>query len=139
MLLDTTVASLLLPRRRTRSEVAFHRPYLEGKTLAMSFQSVAELLRLPLRNRWNAARSHALEGFLRRFLALPDDLRLAETWAQLTVDTERLGRRLEAGDTWIAATAIRRQLPLLTQDRNFLDLGLPDLAVVSALAPQVRR
>jgi predicted nucleic acid-binding protein len=44
------------------------------------------------------------------------------------------GRRLEAGDAWILATAVHRRLPLATHDADHLDLAIPRLKVISALA-----
>ncbi len=46
------------------------------------------------------------------------------------------GRRLlkgspEAGDAWIVATAIHRQIPLLTHDRDHVGLELEGLQVIS--------
>jgi predicted nucleic acid-binding protein len=49
------------------------------------------------------------------------------------VEAERAGRRLEADDAWIAATAIHRRLPLLTHDRDLIDLPINGLTVVSFL------
>lgn len=138
-LLDTSVASMLLPSRAARPELEFYRPFLEGRTLALSFQSVAELLRLPLRNRWGTAKRRALDGFLRRFVVLPYDIVLAETWAQVMVEAERAGRRLEVGDAWIAATAVRRALPLISHDGDFLDLPVSGLQVISALTGTPKR
>ncbi len=126
---------MLLPARRSRPDLEFYRPHIEGRTLMLSFQSVAELLRLPLRNHWGAERRHSLDAFLRRFLVLPYDVALAETWARVMVDAERAGRRLEAGDAWIAATAVRRHLTLLAHDRDLLGLPIDGLEVVSALSP----
>jgi hypothetical protein len=110
-LLDTSVASLYLPSRKPRTERAFYEARLRGTTLALSFQSVAELWRLLERNRWGEARPRGLEAFLPRFLVIPFDAELAEVWARVTVEAERIGRRLEAGDGWIAATAVHRACP----------------------------
>ena len=41
-----------------------------------------------------------------------------------------VGRRLEADDAWVAATASLLNLPLLTHDKDFRDLGYPGLTVI---------
>jgi predicted nucleic acid-binding protein len=40
------------------------------------------------------------------------------------------GRRLEAGDGWIAATAVHPRLQLITHDRDLVGLKIPDLDVI---------
>jgi len=134
-LLDTTVASLYLPHKTPPAARGFYEARLRGATLALSFQAVAELWRLPEKNGWGDQRRRRLETFLQRFLVIPFDMELTKVWARITVDAERLGRRLEAGDAWIAATAVHRGLPLYTEDRDLLGLPIPGLQVISSLDP----
>ena len=70
---------------------------------------------------------------VKRFLAIPYDYALAQAWARAMQSSRKEGRRLGTGDCWIAATAIHRQIPLLTHDRDFPDLSIPGLRVVSFL------
>ena len=63
-------------------------------------------------------------------MVVPYDTELARTWARVMTEAKRRGRRLEAGDGWIAATAIHRKLVLVTYDRDFVGLGLTDLHVI---------
>lgn len=42
-----------------------------------------------------------------------------------------LDTTLEAGDAWIAATAIRFNLPLLTHDKDFIGLNHQQLHAIS--------
>lgn len=53
-----------------------------------------------------------------------------DAWVELSCHAARRGRRLEAGDAWIAATAVRLQRPLLTHDADFRDLDYPGLTVI---------
>ncbi len=46
------------------------------------------------------------------------------------------GRRLEAGDGWIIATAVHRGIQLLTHDRHMVRLPIPGLAVVTKIESQ---
>ena len=70
-LLDTSVASLFIPGRKERPERSYYEPRLKGHTLALSFQSVAELWRMGEKNQWRSKRREALESFLQRFLVSP--------------------------------------------------------------------
>lgn len=59
---------------------------------------------------------------------LPIDDRVADAWAEMRVALRAKGQRLDANDSWIAATAIAHGLPLATQDRDYD--GVPGLDVV---------
>jgi tRNA(fMet)-specific endonuclease VapC len=104
---------------------------MKGQILALSFQSVAELWAWAEKNNWGEKPRQGLEAFLRRFLVIPYDYELAQVWAKVTMLCEKQGRRLEAGDAWIAATAVHRTIPLLTHDRDFQGLNVPSLQIVS--------
>lgn len=69
--------------------------------------------------------------FLQQFLVISYDLDLAKIWAKVATHCKQAGRRLEAGDTWIAATSVRYQIPLLTHDRDLVGLNYPGLHVIS--------
>ncbi len=71
-----------------------------------------------------------LEVFLQKFLVIPYDPDLPKTWARLSTHCKRIGRRLEAGDAWIGATAVQYKIPLLTHDYDQVGLDFPDLNVV---------
>jgi len=104
---------------------------MQNQILALSFQSVAELWSWAEENNWGTSRREGLERFIRRFLIIPYDLELAKSWARLSAHCQRIGRRLEAGDAWIAATAVRFRIPLVTHDRDHVGLRYPDLHVIS--------
>ncbi len=133
VLLDTLVASLFLPDRRPRPERSLYEPHLKGNTLALSFQSVAELWKLAEKNNWSTKRRDALEAFIRRFLVIPYDYDLTRVWARLTAHEERAGRSMDSADAWIAATAVHRELTLYAHDRDFVGRTFPGLTVVSFL------
>jgi predicted nucleic acid-binding protein len=131
VLLDTTVASLLHPKKKGSTLRLHYEPHLQGKTLVLSFQSVAELLAWGVENRWGQRQRRKLESFMRKFLVVPYDFELAKIWAEVSTHCKRQGRRLEAGDAWIVATAVHRSLPLVTHDAEYLGLGISDLRVIS--------
>jgi tRNA(fMet)-specific endonuclease VapC len=129
VLLDTNIASFLHPRKKGSPERLKYEPHLQGQVLALSFQSVAELLQWAEQNKWGAASRAALDRFIAAFLIIPFDYELGRAWARVMTHARAAGRRLEAGDAWIAATALRHNLPLITHDAEFRDLNVPGIAV----------
>ena len=53
---------------------------------------------------------------------------VARAWAQLRVELREAGRRMKVNDSWIAATAIALNVPVVTQDGDFADV--PGLRVI---------
>ena len=121
VLLDTSVVSFFLPFKN-RPERKLYAPHLAGRRLILSFQSVAELWLLARKNAWGNQREEKLRVFLRKFVVVPADAELAEAWADATAASARLGKRLEAADAWIVATAVCYDLPLVTHDNDQLVL-----------------
>ena len=130
VLLDTSVASLL-PKKKGSNVRANTSPTCKGKCLLLSFQSVGELWAWAEENNWGERQRNGLEAFLRRFLVIPYDFELAKTWARVCAQAKRQGRRLEAGDAWIVATAVHRRIPLLTHDRDQAEVVISGLQVIS--------
>ena len=130
VLLDTTVASLLHPKKKDDALRTKYETHMEGQILAVSFQSIAELWSWAEENNWGATLRAGFEIFLQKFLVIPYDPELAKTWARLTTHCKRIGRRLEAGDAWIAASAVHYKLILLTHDQDQVGLNFRDLNTV---------
>ncbi len=61
---------------------------------------------------------------------IPVDADVAAAWARLRVALRDLGRRMAVNDSWIAATAIALDVPLVTQDDGHVDI--PGLRVIRA-------
>jgi predicted nucleic acid-binding protein len=59
---------------------------------------------------------------------LPVDDRVADAWAELVAGLRAAGRRAPVNDSWIAATAIARGIPVATQDDDYD--GMPGLDVI---------
>lgn len=130
VLLDTTVASLLHPKKANDALRVQYETHLEGQILAISFQTVAELWSWAEENDWGTTLRAGLEIFLQKFLVIPYDPELAKTWARITTPCKRIGRRLEAGDAWIAASAVHYRVTLLTRDRDHVGLNFRNLNTV---------
>lgn len=131
VLLDTTVASLLHPRKKNDTLRRKYEPHMKGHTLALSFQSVAELCHWAESREWRESARQGLDAFIRRFLVNPYDYDLAQVWARVMHASRQQGRRLESGDCWIAATAVHRNVPLLVHDKDFVGLSAPGLQIVT--------
>jgi predicted nucleic acid-binding protein len=59
---------------------------------------------------------------------IPLDESVAHAWATLLARLRTSGRRMPINDSWIAATALARGMPVVTQDSDYDDV--PGLRVV---------
>ncbi len=128
VLLDTDVFSFLSKPRDSRGEL--YRPYVKGKTIALSFISVGELYVWTIRRKWSPSRIAALERHLQDVVVVPYDLELCREYGRVKVSLPP-GRVVATNDLWIATSAIRHSIPLLTHNRKHFD-GIPRLKIVSA-------
>ncbi|MGY1669417.1 PIN domain-containing protein [Geodermatophilus sp. SYSU D00710] len=63
---------------------------------------------------------------------LPVDTAVADEWARLRLLLAAAGRRINVNDTWIAATALAHEVPVITQDADYTALAeISDLRVIS--------
>jgi len=67
-----------------------------------------------------AQRLRTLSSVEGLFQPLPIDAAVARTFAEIVAEARRHGRRPKIMDTWIAATAVTHNLPVYTQDDDFL-------------------
>jgi len=117
MLLDTNIVSYFY-RRDTRA--ALYERYLVGQPRYIAFITLGELYKWPLERNWGQQRRADLEHYLRDFVVLPYDDALARTWAGLMAAGKQRGRIPGYADSWIAATALRHNLVLITHNpRDF--------------------
>jgi predicted nucleic acid-binding protein len=62
---------------------------------------------------------------------LPVDEAVALAWARLRVRLAESGRRVNLNDLWIAATAVSKDLPVITQDADYEPLqALGEVSVI---------
>lgn len=59
---------------------------------------------------------------------LPVDDAAADAWAALVAGLREAGRKAPVNDSWVAATAIARGIPVATQDDDYD--GMPGLSVI---------
>jgi tRNA(fMet)-specific endonuclease VapC len=121
LLIDTDIASFIFKG----SDYA--NPYLSllsGQELALSFMTVAELFQWAILRQWGDRRLVQLEQYLSNYLVIPVDQPLCREWAQVRSDRQSVGRPISPQDAWIAATALRHDLPLATHNiKDFIGIS----------------
>lgn len=115
LLLDTDVASYLF---KNSPQAKVFQPHLVGKRPLLAFVSIAELLKWTLKRGWGPKKVQQLETALRRYVVIPYDRDLAWAWARVTATCEKVGQPIASSDAWIAAAALRHDVPLLTNNRK---------------------
>ena len=119
VLLDTNVASYFV---RDSIETRTYERLIRGRSIWLSVVSVAELRYGALKGNWGDSRCSVLESFIKGVAILPVGKEIASVVAVVMNRREREGRRMDWRDAWIAATAIHHQLPLVTHDRDFVEI-----------------
>jgi len=115
ILVDTNIASYAI-KGDTRAEL--YEAHIFGEAPALSFFSVGELYRWTVKYQWQAARLNRLTNYLESYQILHSDDETCWVWARLMCVP---GRPIEPGDAWIAATALRHGIPLVSHNRSHFD------------------
>jgi tRNA(fMet)-specific endonuclease VapC len=130
LLVDTSVISYLLKKH---SLAPLYWEILKGNLLGISFMTVAELYRWPMERNWSERRIADLRLHLRGYNVLPYDDAMSWEWAKIK---SRRGRPISDPDAWIAATAIRYEVPLVTHNpRHFLHVEELEVITVPSITP----
>lgn len=129
VLLDTDVVSYLF-KNDPRAERFL--PHLQGRRQIISFMTEAELEQWILQSRWGVLRVERFREFMLRFVVIPSSRDLVVKWAHAMVGARSAGRRIEAADAWIAATALLYDAPLLTHNPTDY-LGVAGLKIVTGV------
>jgi tRNA(fMet)-specific endonuclease VapC len=127
VLLDTNIVSYLF-KGDTRATA--YSPHLLNQELAISMMTVAELFQWAGMRDWGNARIAELETLLQSYTILPDDMETCRKWAEVRVERYKLGHPIAPQDAWIAATALRYGLVLITHNPNDFQ-KISGLAVIS--------
>src|SRR5205085_4330057 len=78
--------------------------------------TIAELMEWTVVRHWGEARRRKLEALFQSYTILPVDIPLCRHWAEIRAGRSRAGQPLSAQDAWIAATALRFRVPLVTHN-----------------------
>lgn len=113
VLLDTDIFSFLFKKDDRLQPYASH---LKGKKLAISFMTVAELFQWASIRNWGIRRINQLEKSFDNYLIFPCDIELCRGWGEVRSMCRTVGHPISPQDAWIAATALRYELPLATHN-----------------------
>jgi predicted nucleic acid-binding protein len=105
VVLDTDAASRLFERRLPASTLQ----RLVGRTLMITFVTIAEAVYGSRSRRWGARRTTALEQYYQR------------TRGALRADAEQRGITVPSNDGWVASYCITFGYPLLTLNRKHFE------------------
>ena len=128
IVIDTDVyGAELVPGSKLAAQ---YEPIIVGRPAFISFQTVAELRFGALLRNWGEARLRKLDGRIAAAETVHTGPDLVAIYARLRVDCERIGhalaQRQHDADRWVAATALRLGIPLVSNDRIFANVpGLP--------------
>ncbi len=126
-LIDTNIVSYQM---KSHTLAVAYQPHLAGHTLAVSFQTVAELQEGAALAGWGVAKRAKLDAVLSNLLILHSDDDVCRKWAEVRV--VRRGQPIGVADAWIAATALAFQLELVTHNPHDFR-GIPGLVVITEL------
>lgn len=123
IVIDTGVYGASLIPRSTLA--AAYETVLVGRPAFISFQTAAELRYGALLRGWGPSRMQALDARISQAVVVHSGSELIEVYARLRAECVRtghaLGQRDHDADRWIAATALRLGVPLVSNDGIFVD------------------
>ena len=113
VLLDTNIVSYIFKRD---SRASLYAPHLLDRELALAMMTVAELLQWAAIRKWGKPRVRRLEQLFARSTILPIDMDVCRHWADIRATRSNIGLPISPQDAWIAATARRYRLALVTHN-----------------------
>jgi len=125
VVLDTNIVSYIM---KDHSLAQAYRPHLEGKTLSVSFMTVAELYEGAYRCRWSEAKMQGLKAQIRDYIVIPYSPQVCEVWGRIRA--ERKAQTIAVDDAWIAATAVAHKCALVTHNPGDF-AGISGLRVIT--------
>lgn len=121
VLIDTNVVSYIL---KGDSLGMLYAPHLRGVVSAVSFITVGELYFWAEISNWGPERRNDLDARLRGFLVIAFEHEIARIYGAVMAERRRLGRPISPSDAWIAASALRHDIPLVTHNaRDFTQIS----------------
>jgi tRNA(fMet)-specific endonuclease VapC len=127
LIVDTNILSYTM---RGHELARLYAPRLEGKLLAISFITVGEMYYGAEKRQWGVQKRKQLETTLRNFVVVPYDHEIARCYGRLVAERERQGKPITCADAWIAACAVRHDVPLVTHNANHFE-NITNLQVIT--------
>jgi predicted nucleic acid-binding protein len=131
VVVDTMVFSWSLSSMRSH----LYAPHIQGRALVLAAQTAAELWASALIGGWGESRRRELDERISRVRVAGATRAIANVYAQLKASCRAIGHplheKIHDGDRWIAATAVRYSIPLVSHDGVFKDV--PGLELITEL------
>jgi predicted nucleic acid-binding protein len=127
ILLDTNIVSYLF---KGDTRTTLYEPHLLNRELAVAMMTVAELFQWAATRNWGHARMRRLEETIQNYTILPVDIETCRLWASVRVQRSPGGHPISSQDAWIAATALRYQLSIVTNNPTDYQ-GISGLTVIT--------
>jgi tRNA(fMet)-specific endonuclease VapC len=112
------------------TRAALYKKHVDGAIMAVSFVTVGELLFGAKKKKWGAAKLADLNQRLRSVVIVPYDRELCSTYADLKTRVQEAGRPVADNDLWIASSAVRHNIPLVSNNRSDYE-HIPGLVLIS--------
>ena len=126
VVVDTMAVSALVNEHRDADTAWRYRRVVADRSVLVSFVTVTEMRYGAIKAGWGELRTRSLERALARLVVVqPDDELIglcASPRARAERDGHPLGQKVHEADRWIAATALRLDLELVSRDTVFDDL-----------------
>jgi predicted nucleic acid-binding protein len=129
VLLDTNVYSYLT-RGADDPQGAPYRRHVTGRTVVICQITAGELLFGAVRRGWSERRVQDLQEKARGAVMLPLDFPVCVIYAQVKANLRTQGRIIGDNDIWIAAFALRRSIPLVSNNRRHFE-NIPGLVLIT--------
>lgn len=127
LIVDTDIVSYIF-KKDTRS--ALYISHLIGVPKFISFMSLAELRLWESQSNWGAIKQEKFAELLSDFGAIHSDEELCESWSKIKLEAKQKGRPIETADAWVAATALKFDIPLVTHNRKHFE-NIKGLEIIS--------
>lgn len=127
IVVDTNVISYIF-KRDTRGTL--YAPHIEGRLVMIAAQTLAELEAMPLMNGWGQRRHAELRARIKKFTFAAADENVCLRWAEVRANAKRIGRPITVADSWIAATALHYNAPLVTHNPGDF-INVPNLMIIT--------
>ncbi len=135
LVVDTMIISWLFDGR-PNPQADLYRVLIGSRPVLLSFHTVMELRYGALQANWGDLRRRRLDRRIAELTVVQPDDAMIRTCARLRVACRHMGHalgdKLHDGDRWIAATALRLGVPLVSHDRIFA--GTPGLDLITTHA-----